>query len=97
VARLCIKAIKAVIKGSVFRSSITSAIFISSSCNHVPRIIAGQYPCPSGMSWQVMLVGMTAKVKRAVIAVIIELFSRAAVVFDWSEFVFHWTPQESSI
>ena len=92
VARLYMKAIKTIIKGGVFRSPITLAIFISSSCNHVPRVVAGQYPCPSGTPWQVELVRMTAKAERAAIAVIIKVISRAAVIFDRSEFVFHWAP-----
>jgi hypothetical protein len=93
VARFRIKAIKTIFKGGVFRSSISLAVFISAGCNDVPGIIADQYPRPSGKTWQVALVAMTAKVEGAAIAVIIKLTTRVAVFFDWSEFVAHWAPQ----
>jgi len=86
------KAIKTIIEGGVFGPCITFAVFISASCNHVPGIVAGQYPCPTGMPWQVELVGMTAKVERATIAVIIKFSPGVAVFFPWSEFVFHRAP-----
>jgi len=83
------KAGKAIIKGGVFCSAITFAVFIPASCNHLPGIVAGQYPSPSGKTWQVELVGMSAKVERAAIAVVIKLTAGVTVFFNWLEFVFH--------
>jgi hypothetical protein len=94
--RFVIKAFKTILKGGCFRSAITSDKFISRTCNLFPGIFVGQFPCPSGKIFQIVLVVMTDKVERAAIAYIIKLPSRVAVVIDSSDFVFQRAPLAGS-
>jgi hypothetical protein len=97
VARFRIEALKAILSGGLFRSSITLDMLVARSCDHVSGIVADQFPSPTSKVWFAVPVFISAKVESAVIAIKFKFTAHFGVVIDWSDFVFQKAPLESII
>jgi len=85
--RLLIKSFKTILKGSFFRSAVTSDMFTSRRVDFFS--VSGQFPCPSISNCHRVFVVITPKVERAKIAEIIKPASRVAVGIDSPSLMFH--------